>query len=69
MLPRTFQQYSGTITTVTAKGGSEKGPFRHPSNHVIRSQQFGEILNESRSDFFSKCFKFYVDFKNAKKLP
>ena len=58
MLPRTFQQYSGTITTVTAKGGSEKGPFRHPSNHVIRSQQFGKYLTNDGQIFFQNVLNF-----------
>ena len=34
----------------------------HLSNHVFRSQHFYLLI------FFSKCSKFNVDYKNAKKI-
>ena len=61
-----FQQCLGTSTLLLLKESSESGLFRHLPNHVCGVRNFGNT-KAMRVIFFSKCLKFYLDFKNAAK--
>ena len=61
-----FEQCLGTFTMLLVEGSSEKGLFRHLSNHVFRVCNFG---NEKAVCviFFSKIFKTYIRFQKCSK--
>ena len=62
-----FQQCLGTFTILLVEGTSATGHFRHLSYHVFRVRNLGNTKG-IRLIFFSKRWKFQIDFKNAAKI-
>ena len=61
-----LEQCLGTFTMLLLEGFSETGLFRHLSNHVFRVRNFGNT-KAVRVNFFPKCSKLNLDFKNEAK--
>ena len=62
-----LQQWFGTFTMLLSEGPSSTRLFRHLSNHVFRVRNFGNTKAVRVMFFFSKYFKFNLDFNKAGK--
>ena len=61
-----FQQCLGTFTMLLVEGSSQTGLSRHLYDYVFGVRNLGNTKS-MRLNFFSKCLKLHVDFKNAGK--
>ena len=59
-----FQQCLGLFTMLLVEGFSEMGLLAYLSNHVFQSLELRKYISY-KGQFFSKCSKVNVDFKNA----
>ena len=61
-----FQQCLGTFVILLDEASSETRFFRHLCNNAFRVRNFGNTKS-MKVIFFSKCWKFNVNLKNAAK--
>ena len=66
VLPFRFEQCFGPFTMSLVEGSSERGLFRHLSNHIFRSPEGRKYISDE-GHFFFKRFKIESKFLKCKK--